>query len=478
MALAFYRNSYATANLIDDSVFVEINRQARLFDSQFKLGSTVCQCYTVKTIKGGLGTFDKIVAREKYGSTTNNVYLFLDSVDTSEDLYDTYVLCDAMLKFNQIYDGSILTNNGETSVLYSEIIADICSQVGVEWVSASYNGPDRYTSTFDTTTPARDYISWFAELNGGYASINSSGKLRFDTYGVTDHTGTITAEECSSIKVGEHHNFKRFVFDNYDVHFEAGLSTGETLYLNPSNRYIIEQSDVDYIEDACSGYLDFYNVKIERCPIPEGVLHLGRYMEVMLNSSTYCKFIIQFDQSYYLGWQGGFECWLDNAEQVETQIQTQTDKQRIMEVKYDAELNQFSRTISDMDDTLNAKITSTASQTANEIREEFSVPMQVLKDGVESVEWMTTYISRTANGLVIGKIPEGEGSANDNIRMELSNTALNFINKDDEVLAKLDANEGLVAAKLAVGSPTEGNKRWQFIVWGDNNTHLRIAKHN
>lgn len=469
MALEFYRDSKTAANKVDESVFAEINKQALLFDTQFKLGSTVCMSFTLKTSKGGLGTFDKILVVEN--NSTKHV-LYLDSVDTSDDLYDTYVLCDSMLKFNKIYDGSILTNNGETAVTYQEIIADICSQMGVAYISSSYNGPNRTTTTYDNTTPARDYISWFAELSGGFAYITSADKLKFGEITLT-YPQAIPVEECSSFKLGTHHQFTRIVFDNYDVHFEAGYTAPglETIYLNPNNRFIVDQSDVDAI-DRILGTFDFYNIKVDRCPIPTGNYFPGYYIKFSLNGVEY-KTIAQIDQSYYLGWQGGFECWLDNAEQTETQVIGTEQKMRLMEVKYDLELNQFSRTISD----LNENVTATITHTADTIREDFEKEIEIIKDDVTKVAVVTTYIKRTADGLEIGLKSDDE-DVDTTIRMQLTNESLNFINNDDEILASLDANEGLVASKLAVGSPTEGDKRWQFIVWGDNNTHLRIAKHN
>lgn len=440
-----------------------------MFDKQFKLGSTVCMSFTIKTSKAGLGTFDKIIVRE---NNSNKHVLYLDSVDTSDDVYDTYVLCDSMLKFNQVYDGSTLTNDGQTSVTYKEIIADICSQMGVDCLVSSYRGPNRSTTTYDNTTPARDYISWFAELHGGFAYITGADKLKFEELALT-YPPAIPVEECSNFKLGTHHVFNRLVFDNYDVHYEEGY-TGqgeETIYLNPNNRYITDQSDVEAIYNRLSTF-DFYNIKVDRCPIPTGNYFPGYFIKFSLNGVEY-KTVAQIDQSYNLGWQGGFECWLDNAEQVETQVIGTEQKMRIMEVKYDLELNQFSRKISD----LNENVTSTITQTADAIREDFEKEIEVVKGDITKIVEVTTYIQRTADGLEIGLKSE-DPDVDTTIRMQLTNESLNFINNNDEVLASLDAQEGLVASKLAVGSPTEGNKRWQFIVWGDNNTHLRIAKHN
>lgn len=468
MALEFYRDSVDVANKVDDGVFAEIHKQALMFDKQFKLGSTVCMSFTIKTSKAGLGTFDKIIVRE---GNSNKHILYLDSVDTSDDVYDTYVLCDSMLKFNKVYDGSTLTNDGQTSVTYKEIIADICSQMGVDCLVSSYRGPNRSTTTYDNTTPARDYISWFAELNGGFAYINASDKLKFEEL-VAIYPPAIAVEDCSSFKLGAHHVFTRVVFDNYDVHYEEGYtSTGtETLYLNPNNRYIIDQSDVEAISNRI-GTFDFYNIKVDRCPIPTGNYFPGYFIKFSLNGVEY-KTVAQIDQSYNMGWQGGFECWLDNAEQVETQVIGTEQKIRKMEVKYDLELNQFSRSISD----LNENVTSTITQTADTIREDFQKEIKVIKDDVTKAVEVTTYIQRTADGLEIGLKSE-DPDVDTTVRMQLTNESLNFINNDNEILASLDAQEGLVASKLAVGSPTEGDKRWQFIVWGVDNTHLRIAKH-
>ncbi len=128
-------------------------------------------------------------------------------------------------------------------------------------------------------------------------------------------------------------------------------------------------------------------------------------------------------------------------------------------------------TISETERTLREEITSSSTQTATAIRDEFTTRFETIEGDVSDIEEVTTFFEKTSDGLLIGK-------SNSNIRMELDNDSLDFINTDSQIMTKLDATQGLVTTKLAVGSTTEADKMWQIIPWGDGNRHLRFGKHN
>lgn len=84
-------------------------------------------------------------------------------------------------------------------------------------------------------------------------------------------------------------------------------------------------------------------------------------------------------------------------------------------------------------------------------------------------ENLETYISSTPAGVTVGK-------SNSDIRGVFGNTALNFYDRNDTLLAWLSALEGLGAVELSVGDATQKSKRWRLIVSEDGN-HFRITRH-
>lgn len=547
--IEFYKNSVTTANKISPEYFVRISKQALMFDDVFKLGSTPCMSYTVSMAKDSVGSFDKIIVVE---DSVQKHVLYLDSLDTSNDLYDEYVLTDSMIKFNAAYDGSIITDEGQTAVTYLQILQDICSTFGVGCGVSTFIGANKTTTTYDNTIPARDYISWLAEMNGGYAVINANDQLVFKQFGDSDnifpgknicpsnaedytayttHTASggsysvsqaqmlssgtrvtvntkspswayfnplgmtalrdelvhypntkftisfdvyttsnaafnirvqngngdsrmiafpqfkftpnvayrvsatattsselaidsqilyfdvrnhptgsfieigniqiemgdvatpyeayspstvahVNAILCSSIKVGALHKIQRVVFDNYDFKFEHGTVTdGETLYLNIENRFITAQSDIDAIYNVINGF-SFYNINVDKCPVER--TSVGEMIAFDLYEDSYPT-IAQIDQEYLLGWMGGYECEVANAEQQETQVVGTAKKMRAMVVKYDAELNQFSREISEINEDLG----------------EVSSKVSTLEQDAERIEGQVTAIENKTDNMVV-----------------------------------------------------------------------------
>ena len=83
--IKLYRDSVAAANLIDSNMFVSIEREQILFDDTFKLGSTACQCYKIKALKGVLGTFNTLlIVDDISGTDTLTATLEVDDKSTEK----------------------------------------------------------------------------------------------------------------------------------------------------------------------------------------------------------------------------------------------------------------------------------------------------------------------------------------------------------------------------------------------------------
>ena len=91
---------------------------------------------------------------------------------------------------------------------------------------------------------------------------------------------------------------------------------------------------------------------------------------------------------------------------------------------------------------------------------------------------LDTYFDFTRNGLVVGK-------SDSNIFGVFGNSSLDFVDGNNNRLAWLDANEGLGASELSVGTPDVGGtsnitKRWRIYTapeGADDGAHLRFTRH-
>lgn len=313
MTVAFYRNSHTSANKLNDDYIVELSKEALLFDDAFKLGSTPCMCLKLKVLKNTIGDFEKILVYENNALTAT---LILDSVDREDEVFDTYTLVDYMVNFNVKYDGSALV--GSTLLA---IVQDICFKSGTSLDSSStnFNGNDKIITWYDDTISGRDYISYVAELNGGFAYIKPDGKLAFAQFTANNSSvDTIDVAMCESFKLGAFHKINRVVYDNGLAIWEVSTpdDDGDTVYLNSNNAFITEESDIAAIHNIVKGF-EFYSLEVSKCPI--GAAKVGELITFTLNGVNY-KTIAQIDQSYGLGWIGGYSCDLANAYEEETQV--------------------------------------------------------------------------------------------------------------------------------------------------------------
>ena len=91
---------------------------------------------------------------------------------------------------------------------------------------------------------------------------------------------------------------------------------------------------------------------------------------------------------------------------------------------------------------------------------------------------LDTYFDFTADGLIVGK-------TDSDVRGRFGNTALDFIDEHDNRLRWLDANEGLGASQLSIGTADTDNddnylKRWRIFTapeGSDDGAHLRFTRH-
>lgn len=482
----FYRDTIASANLIPADKFLEIKKEALLFDNVFKLGSTPCMSFTIKVLKGAISSFTNILVVED-GTLMHT--LQLDSVDTSNNTTDTYVLNDYMIRFNTTYDASSLIYPDNTSTpvpaTYLQILQDICAQNGVTCGVSSFTGSTKTTTQINSTIPARTYISYLAEMNGGYAYISAAGQLMFGRY-ANSSVATIDAALCSSFKLGALHTIKRVVYDTGDVMYEAGTDDGDVVYIDPSNTFITEQADIDAIYTVVNDF-SFWNVEVDKCPLSTATV--GQCIRFSLNGSYY-RTIVQINQQYGNGWIGGYSCVLDNSVQQETRVVGTEQALRTMMTIIDRNNNTFTRFVSDVNGNFssmsqtsgaiiarvgNLETASSSYATKDDVASDLESLNQAIEAANENYLAVNTKASRLDNLVYVTTAGLNVGNPNNQIRGVFGSTSLDFVNKSNTILAYVDAEDGLGGPMLSVGSKADTNK-WNIKASNDGK-HLRFTRH-
>lgn len=131
------------------------------------------------------------------------------------------------------------------------------------------------------------------------------------------------------------------------------------------------------------------------------------------------------------------------------------------------ELGEVQTTVARVDDDLQSYKT-TVTQTFNS----YNIRIGDVEDD------LYTYFDFTQDGLYVGK-------SDSEVRGKFSNTALEFIDPNENRLAWLDANEGLGASSLSIGTADTDNddnylKRWRIFTapeGTDDGAHLRFTRH-
>lgn len=329
-----------------------LSQSAEAFNGTFKLGSTICRAFELEISKectllellqcedgSPLLTEDGLPLRveqdmdittyrpQKIRLTDDmeKVYatLRLDDIDTEDDYILSYKLTDEMVMLNQefVYDTS------QTHTV-QELLNMICTSHGMKLATTSLYLADMPISWGGENMTERDFVSYVAEVNCGYAFINKDGNLEFKSYTNTP-SAEIDVRNCSSFKVGYHHIYDRVYLElGTATYYYPETSDHDTLYLNPENILFTSGGKYPYTEVMAHMYnqikgFNFYNIEANRCPIPNTLC----CETVVFNlSGTKYPTLWQVAYDYNVHWYGGLSCILEGSEQEETKIKNPVDK--------------------------------------------------------------------------------------------------------------------------------------------------------
>ena len=366
-----------------------LSQSAEAFNGTFKLGSTICRAFELEISKectllellqcedgSPLLTEDGLPLRveqdmdittyrpQKIRLTDDmeRVYatLRLDDIDTEDDYILSYKLTDEMVMLNQefVYD----TSQAHT---VQELLNMICTSHGMKLATTSLYLADMPISWSGEDMTERDFVSYVAEVNCGYAFINKDGNLEFKSYTNTP-SAEIDVRNCSSFKVGYHHIYDRVYLElGTATYYYPETSDHDTLYLNPENILFTSGGKYPYTEVMAHMYnqikgFNFYNIEANRCPIPDTLC----CETVVFNlSGTKYPTLWQVAYDFNTHWYGGLSCILEGSEQEETKIKNPVDKVNkkvnYLKITVDRELGLIKQDVSATEEKVN-KISSDA----------------------------------------------------------------------------------------------------------------------
>ena len=280
-----YINIYIDDVLINSKYLYDLKKGGILFDNEFELGATPSQYIELK-LKKGIVTNPKKIKLE-FGMFYNDYWYTVDEIHnmTVAVLNNTFIknlmpnfetipigeytvddyneedknvllikASDNMIKFD-IDDGycdlSGLIGDSESpnfGATHLEIAQYICNLKGVELGSTSFLNAEQKEYVYDNEIKAREYISYIAECAGGFAVIGRDGKLYFRT--IYQDTMEIPLNKFKIYKEGEEYKISQVVYANGVERFAFGDTTRNTVYLNPNNMFMTEETEVQNIYNA------------------------------------------------------------------------------------------------------------------------------------------------------------------------------------------------------------------------------------
>ena len=306
---------YFDNELINENYYKSLKNDHNLFNSSFALGSTASNTFTLELDKNAVSNINpnivKITENDEDFAT-----LVVDNVEEVDKDTLKYTLTDKLVDLNYYYDASELIAQKGGSAKMSEILADMCSKIGLE-VDKNINWIDDIDVTwYDNTILARDYAGFIAENNAGYIFILPNGKLTIRQHNMASKYD-INIEDCEDVTIGEKHVITKVVYDNGTVKYEAGDDTGNTLYINSENVFIINQEQINKIYNSVKGFA-FYSVSTKNCPINEEI-KAGDVITFIDGENKYPT-IATIDLEYNVGWFGGYSLEINTERQDETEL--------------------------------------------------------------------------------------------------------------------------------------------------------------
>lgn len=213
----------------------------------------------VEPIEFSIGTF----VDGNYEYVPMGIFL-IDETPTTDKGKTTIKLRDYSVKFDIPYNAEQVIDAGGGSVTMAALLQDICNQCGIINNVGSFPNDNTEISVWDNSITARQYVMYIAEKAGRVATIDRDGSLIFvDLMNSYNNKYEIPVDVISSYTEGENIEVSRVVYEDAVRKFEEGTEDGYTIYINTSNPYITDASEIETIFDEINGF-DIYSMKIDK----------------------------------------------------------------------------------------------------------------------------------------------------------------------------------------------------------------------
>ena len=334
--------------LIDNDAVAGLTNDYKIYVDNFYLGGVASNTFKLTCGKQFINNHPSEIV---INDGTTSFHLQVDKITEDKSFY-YYDLVDAMVNFDFQYDAKPLIDsnkNNEIDTHLSDILQDICLQANIE-CQYVLTTTDYVVNWWDNRITARDYISMIAEKEGCFARINDNGELDFIPVNSPSKM-TISEEYVSELFIGERKEITRVVYDNGVNKWEFGDDTGNTLYLNPNNVYILDASDVEQIYNKINGFT-FYSITVSDAPI-DSAIRAGDIITFKDVDNNLYPTIAQYSTSYGGGWIGGYSFDIKTDKQQETNIIGLFDSIKSIRTEIDrtnAELKITAEKITDLTD--------------------------------------------------------------------------------------------------------------------------------
>ena len=172
-------------------------------------------------------------------------------------------------------------------------------------------------AVYDNTISAREYISYIAEQAGGFACIGRDGKLYIKRIGQYDMI-RIPLKYFQKYEWGEKFRITRIRYEDGIQVFEKGNTTGNTVYINQNNMYIVDQEQIDNIYEKLYG-LEVYGFEGES--IIDPAIDVGDLLVI----GDRCV-IYQGNAQYKTKWKASITSKIQSKSKEETTNRTPSQK--------------------------------------------------------------------------------------------------------------------------------------------------------
>lgn len=362
---------------LSSQAIMSLSQSGQLFDSTFKLGSTLCR--TVKLeVNSRYVSLPRPSVVYIYDDEEIKFTLYIDNVEKVDDFTYSYTLCDSMVKLN-VALSDVFDWDTSTSYTVQTIVDNICDYIGSSHVTVDYIGD--LSVSWDWDTMARDFLSYVAEINASYVYINASGNVTFVEHkNAPSHT--LDVETCEDISIGEYHCIQRVGYEqaSASIYYPTTEVDYNTVYINQDNVLITDSGDftreniIQHIYEKINGF-EFYCMSTSKCEIYQDCIAgdiintsvindkflatakgqilvnaLGQKLIARIKTSI--PTIAQIDWSYNAKWNGGYDLDVDTEIQCDTSIDTATQYAKSIKIRVDRELNKITQSVSNLESTV------------------------------------------------------------------------------------------------------------------------------